>query len=246
MYADSAFGYRNDIMALSNYRHKYNESIIRNSRIERCLDINVLDDQFDDACCGLEGYSTNCTLEPQLRDYNCPIDEFVDPPSSFHPLGKYISDPMCLANASDWVLQDARFDCQVIEDSCSIAPCNGVNEDLIRSMSIEADCLVQLYLIRCLKFILLLLYHAISINVFCGLILEGLKILLWGQLVSDRANIVATEDFKHRQSLNERVEKIQAETWKRELQGRLKLSAGLFSFLLWIISFFLIGKVLDV
>lgn len=246
MYANSNAGYQDDAVALSKIMQKYNESTSWTSRLDRCIDTVVLDLNFSEACCGLEGYLSDCALALDFREHVCPIDELVKPPSSYRPVGEYISEPACHANNSEWILKDARFDCQALEESCSVAPCTGVDEELIEAMSIEADCLFEMYLIRYFTFFIVVLYHAMMINLFCTLLFNGLKHLLWRKLKPDgiklKTQVDENGDLVKGTDRKERADRIAAAIRRFELQGWLQLAVGAIFFLFWLISFSFLGK----
>jgi len=245
LFAESDSSFRNDVISLSTFAQRQNRSKEWLSRVKRCVDFHDLDSDFRYACCGLEGYSVNCEQEPRLRSLKCPIDETTDPPASFMPIGHYAFDPACQSNSSEWAMKDSRFNCSELEASCSNNPCTGVNEDLIRSAVIDADCLIELYSGRIISFFLLVLYHAGMINLFCPLIFNGLKLLLWRQLCpSIGLRTLTGEDgaLLRGSTIEQRRAKISKLTKRIERTAVCHLAVGVIFFLFWIISFSFIGS----
>jgi hypothetical protein len=247
-FTDSDVLHQKDLVVLSNLQHQYNQQQQWNMRLERCIDTGKLDSQFQHACCGLEGYGIGCLLKPALRDFRCPIDEQVTPPSAFRPLGTYVSDKTCKVNTTTWKLKDARFDCQVLQKRCSSTYCNGVNKDLIHAMVTEADCMVHLYSLRITFFVALLLYHAVMLNIISTFLTNGATALYRHKLIDqDRAfkvQLAADQDGKFTQLEEEirgRIKK-DAETALKSntLKGRLLLIMGFVFSVFYGVSFWVI------
>jgi hypothetical protein len=181
MFAESDALYRNDLALLFSSNVRYNQSTDTLGILDRCIETDFLDIQFESSCCGLEGCGTGVAGGNLL----CPIDNSTQPAASFRPLGEYLSNSACQSETTDWVLQDSRFDCDALQGTCSVASCTGVDSDLIQFLSIEADCQVETYVIKCCLLVLLALYHAIMVNLCSTLAFNGVKHLRWRSLRPD-------------------------------------------------------------
>ncbi|CAB9522846.1 expressed unknown protein [Seminavis robusta] len=252
MFADSDLLHRSNVLELSNLQQQYNQSQGWNMRLDRCIDTDVLDQRFEEACCGLEGYGTNsnCSLEPALRNFRCPIDERAEPPAAFYTMSSYVFDPNCKVDSTGWILQDARFDCQVLENSCSRTPCTGVNEELISVMAAEADCLVHLVSLRAIAFASLVVFHAFMINVHLTLLFNGAKGLSWRFLAKRDAafEVVVAADkngtMKQMDKMNTEVDAAKIER-RTSWNGLFQFLAGTVFVLFHIVSAFAIHDILD-
>ena len=244
MFVESESAYKRDNILLSALHHKINETNVWLSRLELCIDYNTLDSQFSEACCGLEGYSTTCAIAPNTRPQRCPIDRLIDPPAAFRTIGAYVSDPSCAVNLTNWELKDARFDCQTLENSCSKTPCNGVNEDLVHSLVIEADCLVQRYSTRIILFLCLVAFHAISLNLCLKFILDGMRYLNWKKLKKDGEFKAAFDKegalLEAAASKEQRAEAIQKFDRRQRKTGWIRLIIGLTLIVVWGVCFAII------
>lgn len=249
MYAESDLIHTEDATTYSSLMHKFNQSVEWNERLGRCIDTDRLDDEFAEACCGLEWYSGNdCELDPQDRPFACPINNKITPPGAFRPLSHYISDPSCNSDSALWDLEDARFDCNALEDSCSLTPCIGVDEEFIRAMVIEADCKIETYLIDCIMFVMLALYHAVMLNFFLTLIFNGLKCLLWPKLRPDfpfETLLNQDGELVRGEKESERKDLVDIAKKKLEIQGWIQLIFGICLFIFWIVSFFLVQDFIE-
>lgn len=246
MFVESESAYKRDNLLLSTFYYKINETNAWLSRLERCIDYNTLDAQFSEACCGLEGYSTNCAIPPNIRPQRCPIDGLIDPPAAFRTIGAYVSDPSCAVNLTEWQLRDALFNCRALEDSCSKTPCTGVNEDLVRSLAIEADCLVQRYSSRIILFLCLVAFHAISLNVCLKFILDGMRYLNWKKLKKSGEFKIAFDKegelLPVGASKAQRADAIQKFDRRKRKSGWIRLIIGLALFAVWGICFAIITR----
>ena len=240
MYSESETAYRNDVIMMANLMQRHNESNSWLSRLDRCIKVEPMDGLFSEACCGLEGYSTSCASSPTDRSRPCPIDTLVHPSAAFHTLTSYMTDPACAANTSDWILKDSRFDCDALADSCSQTPCNGVNEELIRSLAIEADCLAQLYSHRVVLFLILAISHAVLINLCCKFIMDGIKDLHWKNIIENPTFIAYVDENGNllggnTNTVETRANEIDKKHRKRQSNGRRNISLGVLFFVIWVV-----------
>jgi hypothetical protein len=247
MFAESDALYRNDLALLFSSNVRYNQSTDTLGILDRCIETDFLDHQFESACCGLEGYGTECTEAGNAG--LCPIDNSTQPATSFRPLGEYLSDAACQSETTDWVLQDSRFDCDALQGTCSVASCTGVDSDLIQFLSIVADCQVETYIIKCCLLVLLALYHAIMVNLCSTLAFNGVKHLRWRSLRPDgiafRTQINEDGELVKGGDRDERSARIVIAMKRFELIGWVQIALAISFFVVWFISFFVIAASID-
>ena len=220
-------------------RHDYASTKI--DLLETCVDSSI-NEMYHEGCCGLKGYRTMGCSETELA---CPIDESVYPRMAFRPLVEYTSEPACsFDGTNEWVLEDARFNCTTMVQECNRVSCQGVNQDLLRSEIIETDCAVETYLIRCFLFFMVVLYHAIVINFICTITFTGIRQIRWKQLCPDGIKLLTNveEDgtLVKGKTRKERADRIAPVLVRFERLGKLQISIGAATSLLWFISIFVI------
>jgi hypothetical protein len=247
MFAESDTLHRNDLASLYSSNYRYNQSTDSLGVFDRCIATDFLDNQFETSCCGLEGYGTECV---EAGDATlCPIDNSTQPAASFRPMGEYLSDPACQPDSTEWVLQDSRFDCDVLQETCSVASCTGVDSDLIQFLAIEADCQVETYIVKCCLLVLLALYHAIMVNLCSTLAFNGVKHLRWRSLRPDgikfRTQINEEGELVKVGDKGDRSARIAAAMKRFELIGWVQIVLATLFFVVWFISFFVIAASID-
>lgn len=110
------------------------------------------------------------------EEFVCPIDSSTTPPSAYRTFASYI-DPSVSAcffddedgtsnnNIHDWSLlmddDDDDDDCKRLEQVCEHIPCNGVNEEYLRTVTIDTDCRVNVWFIDVCQFLSWFLLHHI-------------------------------------------------------------------------------------
>jgi hypothetical protein len=247
MFAESDALHRNDLASLFSSNVRYNQSTDTLGILDRCIETDFLDHQFEASCCGLEGYGTECTEAGNAT--LCPIDNSTQPAASFRPLGEYLSNAACQSETTDWVLQDSRFDCDALQGTCSVASCTGVDSNLIEFLSIEADCQVETYVIKCCLLVLLALYHAIMVNLCSTLAFNGVKHLRWRSLRPDgitfRTQINEDGELVKGGDRDERSARIAIAMKRFELIGWVQIALATSFFVVWFISFFVIAASID-
>jgi hypothetical protein len=240
MFAESDTLHRSELASLFSATYRYNQSTDNLGVFDRCIETDFLDNQFEIDCCGLEGYASECDAAQNTT--LCPIDNSTVPASSFRPLGEYLSEPSCQADVTEWVVEDSRFDCQV-------SPCTGVDSDLIRFLSIEADCQVEIYIIKCGLLVMLALYHAIMVNLCTTLAFNGVKHLRWRSLRPDgirfRTQINEDGELVKGGDRDERSARIAVAMKRFELIGCVQIILASVFFVIWFVSFFLIAASID-
>jgi len=238
------------LSVLLDAQRRLNESSDIIGIMGRCIRSDLLDSQFEMSCCGLEGYGSDCVeFQPQPTDL-CPIDNTSLPPASFRPVGEYFANPACNNSTSRTEqLEDSRFNCSVLQEICTAVPCSGVDSDLLRSLSIEADCQVEVYIIRCCLLVLLALYHAIMVNLFSTLALSSIKHLRWRSLQPDgikfRTQMTPDGVLVKGASRDERAERVAVAMRRFELTGWVQLALAVAIFIFWFISFFVLRRLLQ-
>jgi hypothetical protein len=240
LYAESDSNQRLDIFTLNTALHRYNQSMDANNVFDRCVQVSALDEVFENSCCGLDGYGSNCSLIQ--NETLCPIDSNTLPPTAFQPVGSFLSNGACSQNPLTWTLEDARFKCEALEETCQQTTCLGVDADLIEYLAIEADCQVEVYIIKCCILILLALYHAIIINLSCTLAFNGVKHLRWRSLrpsgIQLRTHVNANGELAKGQDREDRSKRIAIAMRRFEMLGYLQLILSGAFFFMWIVTFF--------
>ncbi len=66
--------------------------------LEGCINTNLLDNEFQYACCGLDGYLP-CELDIERGGTTCPLDVLGQPMPT---VGSFLSSHSCFTNTSDW------------------------------------------------------------------------------------------------------------------------------------------------
>jgi hypothetical protein len=250
LYAQTDSLQRSDVFTMEATYSRFNQSVAANDVFDRCVDTGFLADQFNSSCCGLDGYvHTGDSCERDQNKTLCPIDVAVTPPTAFRQVEEYLSNQACHVADAVWELEDARFNCAALEDTCRETSCTGVDEELILSLTIVADCQVEVYLVKCCILVLLALYHAILINLSCTLIFNGVKQLRWRSLKPDgiqlRTHVNARGDLVKGQDREDRSNRIAIAMRRFEIIGSLQVILGSIVFGSWFISFFILRQKLD-
>ncbi len=63
-----------------------------------CINTELLDNEFQNACCGLDDYLP-CESDIKKEGASCLLDVFGQP---MPPLGSFVSNHSCFTNTSDW------------------------------------------------------------------------------------------------------------------------------------------------
>lgn len=250
MFSQSELNHHKNYNAFQIYMEDYHQSEEFSHLLFTCVDAESLGEQFQDACCGLEGYSTtNCSLPLEERKASCPIEEInlnndlqeSTARKAYRPIQEYRSD--CPEDLKSLALEDAIFDCAELHDTCDIqSACSvGVDERLIQPLVAEADCYVERYLIQLCYFVLLSMYHAIMLNIFCTLIINGVRHLSWRKLCPNgiklKTQLNEQGDIVKGANQQDRTERIMAAVKRFELVGWVQLGLGTATAIFWAISF---------
>jgi hypothetical protein len=248
LYTESDLSYRQDVTELYANQKQLRDAMSVTEVLDRCVGSNDLDERFRLHCCGLEGYDTACRSD-QVEQL-CPIDNATIPPSSFRPVGEYLETAACHnATTLNVELQDSRFNCTALEGICDHVPCDGVDEELLRRLTIEADCHVEVHVIKCCLFAILALYHALFLNCCAAMAFRGVQHLRWRSLrphgIQLRTHMNADGEIVKGGDRADRSSRI-AETMRRfETFGRVQVVLSVVLFVVWIISFFVFRTLLS-
>lgn len=242
--ADAA--YRNNMAALYSLHTSLNNSNTMRGVMKRCVDTDTLDERFQTDCCGLEGYATkDCSRQQQWQ--LCPIDDRPTPPASFSPVGAYLLESACdLDVFESSASNDALFNCSVLEDTCNAIPCTGVDADFIESMTIEADCMVEIYAIQLGIFFALAVYHAVMINFGNTLVFNGILRVRWKSLKPEGFKMITHVDYNGElvkgNDRQERSDRVGKAVRMYVLIGYTQIVLGSVVFLAWLISLLVLRK----
>jgi hypothetical protein len=143
-----------------------------------CVNITELSFSFQEACCGLNGY-TDCSEAHESR-YSCPIRDSggADNGVPFVPPDMLLNSPLCKADPSQWVLLGGRgVDCNDMPD-CDIT-CRGPDKKLLWYSTTHAGCAVEWALhAGWLNFALTLIIFMLM-NLARALFVQGMIKLSW-------------------------------------------------------------------
>ncbi|CAJ1949468.1 unnamed protein product [Cylindrotheca closterium] len=216
-----------------------NESLQTIHALETCIDLSLNAEAMDLACCGLKGYGTqNCND----TDLVCPIDELAPhgEAASFRPVMEYIEDGSCATDRFPLNLDDARFNCAALTNACFDIPCTGVNEDYLLAKTIGVDCQIELYVLDCCSFIIVVLYQVIAVSLICTMLFQGIRQLFWRKLCPDgvRFHTQLCENGKiaFGDSKMDRFERMSVTIQRYERSGKFKLILGCLALIWWGIS----------
>jgi hypothetical protein len=247
-YSETELLYRQDVAELAAANERLLGASSASGVMTRCLDTYALDYQFDIHCCGLEGYGSSCTAD-QVEQF-CPVDELASPPASFRPIGDYFGSDVC-SNTSTFdaiILQDSRFDCTVLRGVCDQIPCDGVDEKLLLQLSAEADCRVQVHLIKCCVLVALSLYHAALLNLCASMAFCGVQRLRWRTLrpngIELRTYLNASGELVKGGDQEDRLKRVAAAMQRFEAIGKLQVGCSVGLLTVWLVSFFVLENLL--
>ena len=216
-------------------------------RMSSCIEVDTLDEFFQSACCGWDGYSAAC--DENTDTYDCPMDNRTSEVRPFSPLSSYLSDESCLKDISSVRIQDGRFDCSELNNMCSDSACSGVNRTLLAAAIISAECQIEVYFMKVCLSVLVALYHAIMINLCCTLVFNGMKQSWWRKICPDGIRLETHMNEKGEivkgADPEERSARIAATMSRFDLMGKLQLTLGCGIFLFWFVSFFICRKLLS-
>lgn len=238
-----------DIAAQAEARHQadwttfqslyaqHNNSLGDLGLLQDCLDVESLSKSMNEACCGLKGYGTTECLFPD--DLTCPIDSTSTPPTAFLPLDTFLTSPSCQSDF-EWHLSDAQYSCSRLVEVCQHQPCAGVDQELIKSRTIQTDCEVQLYVINICYFLVAFVLHAACINIVCTLLFQGTQRILWRELspngIKLKTQIKENGDLVKGGNIEERAEKTKKATQRYEFVGKVELVTAAILFFAYVIA----------
>jgi hypothetical protein len=122
----------------------------------------------------------------------------------------------------------------VLEETCKAVQCKGIDSMIVESASIQTDCQVEIYVIKCCLLVLLSLHYALLLNLCSSLAFNVVKYL---QLLSSRTN---TLPCQHKSSLV--PVQLSAALRQFKAAGRVQLAVGGFIFVLWLVGLFALER----
>jgi hypothetical protein len=246
-YSESDALYQQDMYDLHVIHISGNESLQNVMAVQSCINTTFLDRAFDSGCCGLEGYGRTCDT---VTNYTCAIDRSFYAPTPYRQISEYISNSQCEQILPPVEIADSRFQCDVIRSVCEFIPCTGVDEDYILHMTMESDCVAEVYLVQICILVLLCVYHAIMVNLCCTLAFHGIKRLQWRRLRPDGVKLQTQVNSKGELTkggnLEERARLVNQVMKRFERVGRMQVIGAVVFFLLWIVSFFVLRQQLSI
>ena len=242
--------HRENLFSMQSLSSKYMDTQKNRDTFRRCLDLEKLDTQFEDACCGLEGYSPLCTAlgDPAL----CPIDNTTVPYAAFLPIGSSIilSSGLCPANISHlWELEDGRFNCEEMTGICNEESCPGVDSSRLRWAAIDTDCEVETYIVQCCFLVLVALYHGFMVNLITSLAFQGTKRLRWRNLRPEglkfRTHVAEDGRLVKGDSRQQRSHEIRQALKRFQAIGELQILLSVILSISWLITVFFLRFVIN-
>mmetsp|Transcript_11650 Transcript_11650/g.23890 ORF Transcript_11650/g.23890 Transcript_11650/m.23890 type:complete len:193 (-) Transcript_11650:222-800(-) len=175
----------------------------------------------------------------------CPIDNRTIPASAFQPVGVLLTEETCPSELkTPWALDDSRFNCSELRDVCSSRSCSGIDHSRLENTTIETDCDIETYIIKCCALVLLALYHGIMVNLISSLAFNGVKHLRWRNLRPDgikfRTNVDEDGKLIKGNCQLDRSFQIKAALRRFELLGEVQLALSVAMFTIWFLSFFVL------
>ena len=230
--------YQSDISTLHTVHMYHNKTITAIQAMKSCIDIEANRNQMNEACCGLKGFPrTEC----QSTSLTCPVT--VDIPSkaaAFRPLEEYLNEASCQQESIPRDLKDAQFDCVPLANSCTNIPCDGVNEEYLWSKTIQVDCKVELYILDCCTFLLVVVYQILAVNVICTMLFQGIRQVFWRKLcptgIRFHTHIHENGDLAKGQDRADRSRLLSTAIQRFELVGKIKLTIGIVGCVFWTIT----------
>ena len=179
--SNSANRQNEDISVLASLKESHSQSANGLSLYTSCIDANMLDEQFQDSCCGLEGYGT-CTGDAAEKVYQCPLNELVSPQIPYSLPSTYLLEPTCLTAmvGDDWALQDSVYNCDNLP-TCDMS-CGGPNRFLLEGQTEACGCMMEwgghsVWLKLVLALVIYILLNMSRIK-----LIQGLTKLFWKYL----------------------------------------------------------------
>ena len=193
-HSSSVFMYSEDLAKLESHRNtlvRLNADMIL---MDDCLDKDLIQNLFQNACCGEIGYG-QCSNQTEkyenIHELKCPLDEQKNP---LNHTGYYLSKRSCdiYDRQDEWVLQDAIFNCQALP-SCDVT-CDGPQKQKLRQVTRECSCMFEWFIHSlCLRMILSFLIFGLM-NGSRVIFVDGLARVLWRRLHPGTFSVWATCD----------------------------------------------------
>jgi hypothetical protein len=189
---------------------------------------------MEDSCCGIKNFAP--CVNTSAPDF-CSIDTSDELTMSFHPMRKHLWEPACNEKGSQPGLLQPIFECEKLSRICEEIPCGGVDKVALTEETVETDCQVELYGIRLIFFVFLVLYNAFAVNLVSTLMLQGVRILGWRALCPEgiyfRTKLREDGSLSKGYDQQDRADRISIAIRRFELGGRIQIYAGCAIFLCW-------------
>lgn len=234
MHAEMSSRWSNDTSLYSDIEGDLKGSSYMLTTIESCAK-NSTREKIQDSCCGIKGFNP-CSANSSPG--YCPIDNSGDRATAFRPLDEYIHLEACTGqNWPNQKIAEAAFDCEKLSEVCEKVPCRGVDKVSLRKETVEADCQVQLYAFDFLFFLLLTIFHAVTMDLASTFLLSGVRSVAWRSLYPDGLHFKARlrEDGTLATGDNEddRSRRISLAIGRFELVGKIQVATGTLLLLFW-------------
>ena len=158
----------------------------------QCVDAAAMDEKFERACCGLQGYEA-CSYYGYDGNSSlvCPLNPVTHTP--FLPLSHYLNEPACEVDSAAWALEDAVFHCDNLPEC--VLTCNGPEREVMKVLTEQCSCTIEwLMHSSWLKFALAFTIYALM-NVSRVVFTGALSKLMWRYLSPGVFTYKATCDY---------------------------------------------------
>ena len=176
----SAKNYQDEIISLASLKYSNTQTLAGMNLFERCLDVDNMDNLYQDACCGELGYDI-CASNQSFPEL-CPWNDLITTKAPFLSPGAYLDKDSCNRPLSDqeWILEDSIFNCSELP-VCSIT-CQGPYPEILNRTTNESGCMAEWYIHSAwLQMTIAFLIYAIS-NISRIVTIEGLTRIFWNHL----------------------------------------------------------------
>lgn len=179
--SNSANRQNEDLAVLGSLKESHNQAAGGLALYTGCLDTADLDGQFQDACCGLEGYEA-CSGGSEEKINSCPLNDLVSPKVPYDLPSSYLFEPTCQTAmvGDDWSLQDSVYNCDNLP-TCDMS-CGGPDRPKVKKQTEACGCMMEWGAHSVwLKLVVAFVVY-VSLNMSRIKLVQGLTKLFWKYL----------------------------------------------------------------
>jgi len=140
--SNSANRQNEDLGVLASLKESHSQSANGLALYTGCIDASYLDGQFQDACCGLDGYEV-CSGGSDEQINSCPLNSLVSPTVPYSLPSTYLLEPTCQSAmvGDEWTLQDSVYNCDNLP-TCDMS-CEGPNKVKTKRDTEACGCMLE-------------------------------------------------------------------------------------------------------